>query len=157
MSNDCEVIWDLESNGLLDEVTKIWCLSYRYVEDPTEVITLTNYDNITKFIVEGPREGSVLIGHNIIGYDLKVVKKLLGVEISCKIIDTLPLSWYLNHERVIHGLDSYGEEFGVPKPKIDDWENQTLDDYIHRCEEDTLINLHLWLQLKQKLQELYNA
>lgn len=150
-----EVIFDIEADGLLDTVTKIHCLSYRFVEKPEEVFSLTLKSDIRCFIEDGPCKDSILIGHNIIGYDLKVIKKLYYVQTIVKFIDTLPLSWYLNHSRTKHGLAEYGEDFGVPKPKIDDWENQTLEEYIHRCESDTLINLKLWLQLKRKLQELY--
>ena len=151
-----EVIWDIEADGLLDTVTKIHCLSYRFVEKPEEVFTLTSKSDIRCFIEDGPCKDSILIGHNIIGYDLKAIEKILGSKTACKIIDTLPLSWHLNHSRTKHGLAEYGEDFGVPKPKIDDWENQTLEEYIHRCEEDCAINLLLWLQLKSKLQEIYN-
>lgn len=155
-----EVIFDIEADGLLDTVSKIHCLSYRFVSNPEQVTTLTDSREIQDFIYSGPDGSSeyVLIGHNIIGYDLKVIKKIYDLDTitRCNTIDTLPLSWYLNHDRVKHGLEEYGEDFGVPKPKIDDWENQTLGEYIHRCEEDTMINLKLWLQLKKKLQELYN-
>ena len=151
-----EVIFDLEADNLLHNITKIHCLSYRYVDTPDEVTTLTDYSDIKGFIVDGPCEDAVLIGHNIIGYDLPAIDKVLGVTTTCKIIDTLPLSRYLNHGRSVHGLDSYGEDFGVPKPKVTDWSEQPIEVYTHRCEEDTLINYHLWKQLKRKLQELYN-
>lgn len=150
-----EVIWDLESDGFLDNVTKIHCLSYRFVEEPDHVETLITYQGITDWFSYMQSKGHTLIGHNIIGYDLTVVKKILGVDYAGKLIDTLPLSWYLNHDRRLHGLESYGEDFGVPKPVIEDWSTQTIEDYIFRCEQDTMINLKLWLQLKQKLQEIY--
>jgi DNA polymerase III alpha subunit (gram-positive type) len=151
-----EVIFDMEADNLLDHITKFHCLSYRYVDTPDTVTTLTDYSDMKDFIVDGPCADSVLIGHSIIGYDLPAAKKILGVTTKCKIIDTLPLSWYLNHGRSVHGLDSYGEEFGVPKPKVTDWSEQPIEVYTHRCQEDTLINYHLWKQLKSKLQELYN-
>mgnify|MGYP000485658489 CR=1 FL=1 len=151
-----EVIWDLEADGLLDTVTKIHCLSYRFVEKPGEVFTLTLKSDIRCFIEDGPCRDSILIGHNIIGYDLKVIKKILDSTTNCKVIDTLPLSWYLNHSRTKHGLAEYGEDFLVPKPPISDWVDTPIEDIIHRCQEDTLIQYHLWKQLKGKLQELYN-
>jgi hypothetical protein len=156
MTTSTEVVFDLEADGLLDEVTKIHCLSYRFVDTPSIVKTLTDYRDIKSFILGDLSEDVVLIGHNIICYDLKAIKKILGVETKYKIIDTLPLSWYLNHDRLKHGLEEYGEEYGVPKPKITDWSSQTLEDYVHRCQEDTMINLKLWLQLKSKLQEIYS-
>jgi DNA polymerase III alpha subunit (gram-positive type) len=152
---DREVIFDMEADNLLDDITKIHCLSYRYVDDPSEVTTLTSYSDIRSFVVGGPCDNAVLIGHKIIEYDLPAITKVLGVETGCEIIDTLPLSWYLNFTRKKHGLDDYGEEFGVPKPKITDWSEQPIEVYVNRCQEDTLINYHLWKQLKAKLQGLY--
>lgn len=151
-----EVIWDLEADNLLDNISKIHCLSYRFVETPNEVETLVDYTSILDWFKWMEEEQHVAIGHNIIGYDFKVVEKVLNYKYSGKRIDTLPLSWYLNHDRRLHGLESYGEDFGVPKPVIDDWSTQTIEDYKHRCEEDTMINYHVWLQLKGKLQEIYN-
>lgn len=97
----------------------------------------------------------VLIGHNIILFDIPVIEKILKIKIKARLIDTLALSWYLNHNRIVHGLEAYGVEFGVPKPKVDDWLNLTPEEYAHRCKEDVKINLKLWGQLKTKLLNLY--
>lgn len=150
-----EVIFDVEADGLLDTVSKIHCLSYRFVDTPDKVTTLTNGSDIYDWISGGYSNSLLMIGHNIIGYDFKALSKILNCEPSGKFIDTLPLSWYLNHDRILHGLESYGEDYGYPKPVIDDWETQTIEDYTNRCEVDTMINLKLWLELKGKLQVLY--
>lgn len=97
----------------------------------------------------------LLIGHNIISYDIPLLEKLLDIKITARVIDTLPLSWYLNHKRVRHGLEWYGVDYGVPKPKIDDWQNLTPEEYAHRCIEDVKINTRLWNELKSKLMRLY--
>lgn len=143
-------VFDIEADGLLDEATKIHCLSYTS-PGSDEVQTLTDYDEMIDFLAEA----KILIAHNAILYDKPVLEKLLGVPVNARIIDTLALSWYLNHDRIIHGLDSYGKDYGVPKPKIDDWENLTLEEYCHRCEEDVKINQRLWSDLRQNLLNLY--
>jgi len=66
------------------------------------------------------------------------------------------LSWYLNHKRKSHGLDSFFEDYGIAKPKIDDWENLTLEEYRHRCCEDVKINKALWEDFKGRLIDLYS-
>jgi len=71
--------------------------------------------------------------------------------------DTLGLSWVLFPERVRHGLDPWGEDLGVIKPKVTDWENLTYEEYKHRCQEDVQINWLLWQKIKGKLGELYEA
>lgn len=151
-----EVIFDIEADNLLDDVTKLHCLSYRYVVDPEKVVTLTDDKDIGEWFVEAEAKDLLIIGHFIIGYDLPTIYKLLNIKYSGKLVDTLPLSYYLNYSRgPIHGLESYGEEFGVPKPKVKNWSEQHIKVYVNRCEEDTLINYHLWVQLKRKLQEIY--
>ena len=152
-----EVAWDCEADNLLDKVTKIHCLSYRYVDKYEEVFTLTTTKEIEDFFSTAKEEDYILIGHNIICYDFPALKKVLGIEWKGKKIDTLPLSWYLNHSRTKHGLGDYGEEFGVKKPVVEDWSEQPIETYTHRCQEDTLIQVKTWLQLKKKLQGLYGA
>jgi len=71
------------------------------------------------------------------------------------LVDTLALSWYLNHDRPKHGLEGYGEDYGVPKPVIKDWDSLTPEDYAHRCNEDVRINYRLWVDLQNKLRRLY--
>jgi hypothetical protein len=101
--------------------------------------------------------GNTLICHNAIRYDKAVVERILGIKVQAKIIDTLPISWYLEFDRQKHGLESWGETFGIPKPQIDDWENLTYEDYRHRCEEDVKINWMLWGRLWGKLLTLYES
>lgn len=145
-------VFDLEADGLLDEATKIHCLSYTK-PGSDEVQTLTTYEEMRSFVANA----GTLVGHNIILYDIPVLERLLKIKVRATVIDTLALSWYLNHDRVIHGLDSYGKDYGVPKPKIDDWENLTLEEYCHRCEEDVKINQRLWADLRRKLLDLYES
>jgi hypothetical protein len=102
-------------------------------------------------------KAEVLIGHNIIRFDIPVVEKLLGIKIKARLVDTLALSWYLEPERVRHGLEYYGEEFGVPKPKVTDWDGLTTEEYIHRCSEDVKINTKLWNKQWKQLLKLYGS
>lgn len=147
-------VFDIESNGLLDSVTKIHCLSFNIIEQGQSIAagTLTDYEQIKSFL----SRQEMLVGHNIIRYDIPVIEKLLGITIKSKIFDTLGVSWYLQPHRKRHGLEYYGEDFGVPKPVIEDWENQTLQDYIYRCEEDVKINSLLFKKQMSYLINLYD-
>ena len=145
------MIFDLESDGLLlNEVTKIHVLAY---SSPNGVQYTHDYDEMRRVLTEA----KLLIGHNIILYDIPVLEKILGIKIRAQLIDTLPLSWYLNHKRNVHGLEAYGEKYGVPKPKISDWKNLSQEEYAHRCVEDVKINTKLWKELKGKLLNLYDS
>ena len=65
------------------------------------------------------------------------------------------MSWYINHERGKHNLDSYGEQYGIPKPVVDDWNSLTPEEYAHRCDEDVKINVRLYKELSYKMGKLY--
>lgn len=142
-------LFDLESDGLHDEVTKIHCVVH--TNNGKDFTELTHYDDMREFFTSA----KYLIGHDIIRYDTRVAQKILGIEIKAKLYDTLPLSWYLNHDRLKHGLEGFGEDFGIPKPKIDNWKDLTTEQYLHRCKEDVKINWHLWEDLTKRLKFLY--
>ena len=144
-------VFDIETNGFLDVMTKIHVLAYQR-EDMEEPVFTHDYDEMRKFFLT---EG-VVIGHNIIRFDNPAIEKLLGIKVNCQVIDTLGLSWYLNHERDRHGLEWYGEDYGIPKPKVVDWDSLTPEDYAHRCVEDVKINMRLWKSLNYKLGKLYS-
>ena len=141
-------VFDIETDGLLDEMTKIHVLAY---SDRNEVFHIGDYDAMREFF----EEQEVLIGHNIIRFDIPAVEKILGIKIKARLIDTLALSWYLNHDRIKHGLEGYGVEYGVPKPVVKDWNNLSYEEYAHRCSEDVKINSRLWRDLDMKLNKLY--
>ena len=141
-------VFDIEADGLCP--TKIHCLS---VNTDNGVKSTSDYSDMRQFF----NNADTLIGHNIARYDLPVVRRLLGVTATARVVDTLALSWYLEPNRVKHGLASYGEEFGVPKPLIEDWEGLTTEEYIYRCEEDVKINSLLWEKQWKVLLRLYGS
>ena len=150
------VIFDIESDGLLDTVTKIHCLSYaKYVRgELVEKNTLVNYEDMRDFLFWN----KTLCGHNIVRYDVPVLKKLLNINFDKhRLIDTLALSWYLYPMKKKHGLEQWGDELGVKKPEIEDWTNLKLEDYIHRCESDVKINSLLFSKQKTYLIHIYGT
>lgn len=146
-------IFDIESDGLLEKASKIHCLSYQKFEfnNFIEKGTLTDYQAIKEFF-DGEK---VVVGHNIIGYDFPLVKKLLGVEIKNKHVDTLGLSYFLYPDRKRHGLEFWGKTVGVEKPEVEDWEDQPLEVYIKRCEEDVEINAKIFVRFFRQLASIY--
>jgi hypothetical protein len=142
-------VFDIETDGL--DSTKIHVISW--MDDQGNVQHTHDYVAMRIFLEEAP----ILIGHNIVRFDIPAVEKVLGVKISARLVDTLALSWYLNHSRSLgdHNLASYGEEYGVPKPKVEDWVGLTPEEYAHRCNEDVKINARLWRDLEIKLNKLY--
>lgn len=143
------IIFDIETNGI--NATKIHCLSYNNL-DANKKDSLTSYNDMREFLL---KPNITLIGHNVQRYDIPQLEKILGIKVTARLIDTLSLSWYIETTRTTHGLESYGEDFGVPKPEIKDWENLDIETYIHRCEEDVKINTLLWKRQHQFLKFLY--
>lgn len=146
-----EFIFDIESDGLLDTVTKIHCLSYSQADGRFSG-TIYSEEDIKNFF----SHDYLYIGHHVIGYDFKALEKIYGIKRPKYIFDTLAWSWYLFPDRGEHGLESWGEDFGVPKPKIDDWQNLAMLEYTHRCEEDVKINTKLYQLIKSKMKEIYS-
>ncbi len=145
-------IFDLEGDGVFP--TKIYCVCVnRFRGGQNESFTLTNYDDMRNFFLEE----KILIGHNIIRWDVPHVERILSIKVNAQLIDTLALSWYLYPKRSKHGLAVWGEHYGVPKPAIEDWENLPLEKYIERCTEDVKINSLLFREQIDYLIELYNG
>lgn len=147
--NKIEVVADCETDGL--DPTKIHCTT---VNDLTSgsMFSMIKYDKMREYLTN---PDMLLIGHNFYLYDLPTWEKLLNIKIKATVVDTLGLSWYLYPTRNLHGLADWGEYFGIPKPKIDDWENLSIEEYVHRCEEDVKINTKLWQKMKKDLSSLY--
>lgn len=148
-------IADLEADGLLDTITKIHCLGYSY---PTvngwEVKSTTSHSDI-KALFESD---CYIVMHNGIQYDIPALNKIYpDIEIKATIIDSLCVSWAMYDHRQKHGLGDYGEEFGVPKPVVEDWEDQPIKVYINRVEEDCKINVKVWEKQFTLLNELYDS
>ncbi len=146
-----KVVFDIEANGL--NPTKIHCLSMVDV-DTRKAQSTVDYDHMCKF---SEHQGRWYIGHNIQAYDIPALERLLKVKFYGRLVDTLALSWYLYPQRIKHGLEDWGEEFGIKKPEIDDWEGLSSEEYIHRCEQDVQINLRLWNKIWTDLLRLYGS
>lgn len=144
---------DLEGNGLLDKITRLHCAVFKNMQ--TGIWYKFTRDQ-KKELQDFLDQGMTLIMHNGIQFDRPALNKL-GVKCNNPIIDTLLLSWYLEPERPKHGLESYGKQFGVPKPPVYDWDNEPMEVYIHRCTEDVKIQEEVWLHQLAKLKEIYSG
>lgn len=148
---------DLESSGLLDQMA---------LQDNPKIHNFCSIDIATgeiklfegserEAIQDWLNEGHTFITHNCYTFDMPALE-MHGYDVSkTKWIDSLALSWYLEPTRLRHGLAEYGEEYGVPKPIIEDWETQTQEEYNHRVIEDSKIQRRLWQHQVSRLQELY--
>ena len=144
-----KIVFDIETDGLLDKLTKVHVFSWSVVGSG-EVSSTSDLSTIQEVLFKA----TTIIGHNIVGFDIPALAKF-NITTDAEIIDTLALSWYLEPNRSRHGLAHWGATVGVKKPEVEDWDNLAYEDYKHRCEEDVKINLEVWYLLERKLKRLY--
>lgn len=143
-------VFDSEGDGF--NPTKFHVLSY-YDEMEKKPVSLIHYDDMREWLTKQ----QVLVGHNVYSFDKEHLERILKIKIKAKFIDTLALSWYLFPTRNLHGLESWGNHYGIEKPHIEDWHNLPVERYVHRCEQDVLINQRLWEDCKSYLSRLYET
>lgn len=112
-------VFDLEADGLLEEATKFHVLSFHMADGKNGNIDGEDHDRFRKFFNYHIENEIPLVVHRGILFDIPLCEKLLDIDLSkLMVIDTLALSWYLNLKRKIHGLDSFLDDYGIPKPKV---------------------------------------
>lgn len=146
-------VFDIETDGLYNEVTKIHCLVAKkfFTDGTSQMYKFTDPQEIKEFV----ESQEVLIGHNIKIYDIPVLVKLLNCVVKARTIDTLPVSWYLYPQYKEHGLEEWGERLGIQKPVILDWQNLTQEEYLNRCTKDVEINSLLLFKEMDYLTRIY--
>ena len=117
---------DVEATGLLHQLVeqcdkaKLHNLCVMDIEDCNMQTFHTDTEEQRKEIQALLDKPTIFIMHNGICYDKNALKHF-GYDVSKVLfVDTLALSWYLDLNRDKHGLENYGEEFGVPNYR--DWE-----------------------------------
>jgi DNA polymerase I len=146
------LILDIESDGLLDNVTRAWCFGIQvdaYEEFNDEQNGKRPIAAALETLQNTPRN---IVGHNLIGYDLPLMEKLYGVVIPIeKVRDTQVMGRLLNPcRRRGHSLSEYGEAMGVPKGDHDDWTRYSEEMAIY-LQQDVLITSKLYEELDHRL------
>lgn len=164
------VIFDVEGNGFLDNITKLHCAATvdidsdeRRVFGPHEIPAFLDY----------LRSADLCIAHNGIRYDFPVLEKLYGFTVPFdKQCDTLVIArvirpniketdGLLNAKRLkekqppigtlfgSHSIEAWGFRLGFPKvgAGITDWSEWTQE-IQDRCVGDIEVNVRLWKFLK---------
>lgn len=143
-----KILFDIETNGLLLDVTTMWvgvtyCIEDKELlihEDPRDLV---NYLNNPSYL---------LIGHNIKGYDIPVLEKLTGIYLDNPCIDTLTLAKLVDYDKDkswSFSLDAYGERLGCPKGHHTDWTKYSpeMEEY---CIQDVRVTNRLFKYLMKQ-------
>lgn len=171
------LIFDLEGDGLRENIKNIWCLVAKDIDSNTDYeFTLYKREDKTKIVdlIELFNSAITIIGHNIIGYDIPVLKEFYNINFSNKLIhDTYVVSQLLNPDRQLpvgcppstlnpltgakdkigpHSLEAHGFRLGERKIHHHDWTKYSPE-MLERCKSDVLITEKLYYD---QLRELFN-
>jgi DNA polymerase-1 len=101
-ANEKYLVFDLESDGLYDKVTKIHCI---VIHDITANQTFSYGPDGIASALAHLATADVLIGHNIIFYDCPVLQKLHSFDCKARIIDTLICTRLIWPKEKLYDLD----------------------------------------------------
>ena len=137
-----EVVFDIETDGL--DATKIWCMVIKELNGPIHKFGPDQlYQGINLL-----QEADVLIGHNIIGFDVPVIERLYNIKLKGKIKDTLVMSRLFNPvQENGHSLKTWGYRVGFPKKEQPDTFDTYTPDMLDYCARDVRLNEMVYNQL----------
>lgn len=136
-----QYLFDVETNGYLHQATRMWIL--RVYDYTTK--TQTRFLEGDLGWVELFDKADVVIGHNILGFDLPLLLKLFKYKLPkrVKTRDTLILSQVLDYKRFGergHSLEVWGEGLGLHKIHFDRFDEYSEEMDIY-CERDVDLNV----------------
>lgn len=155
-------IADTESDGFVEEATRMWCLSSIDYEDSDDAVVHFGPDDTDRALVH-LHSADIIVGHNFLGHDLPLLKKLYDWEPKSHqiVVDTLVFSRMLNPKRPrprgytgkgLHSVEAWGYRLGRGKPDHEDWSAYSEDMKV-RCNEDAIINRLILQELERESDE----
>ena len=141
------LVFDVETDGL--DATKIWCIVAQDV-DSKEIYAYGPDKLDAGYARLDSADG--LVGHNIIGYDIPVIRKLMHKPDFAKdktIIDTLVLSRLFNPVKDGgHSLNQWGNEIGFNKLEFKEFDAYS-EEMLEYCIRDVELNTLVYYKLKE--------
>jgi len=148
------LVFDIETNGFMPEVNTIWLI---ITQDTVtgEQKQYSDHDPDLPPLSEGLKalsEAAILVGHNIIGYDLVVLKHLKDWEpnpqtiIYDSWIMSMTLRWKRGH---LHGLEGWGAFLGYPKIPFDKFSEYSKEMLTYGIR-DVALNVKVYAKLVEE-------
>ncbi len=148
-------VFDVESDGFLDEATQAWCIVVKDIE--TGRVHEWSGEEKMWLGMASLNHFDVLIGHNCIAYDFPLLKKLYGWEFKGKVVDTLLMSRLQRPNLVTpyncpnrgarpHSVEAWGYRLGRGKVAHEEWDRYSPE-MLHRCVEDVEIQHLIYKEL----------
>ena len=141
-----KLVFDIETDDL--KATKLWCIVAQDL-DSNKIYRFAPHQ--LESGLELLKSANVLLGHNIIGFDIPVIKKLTGVDLSNKkVIDTLVLSRLFNPVREGgHSLEMWGYKLNYNKIEFEDYSHYS-EEMMDYCVRDVKLNTQVYHRLIQQ-------
>jgi DNA polymerase-1 len=149
-------IADLESDGFLEEATKVWCGSFISLDGKERVSFYPDRDDYVQRMLTFMDSTDCLIFHNGFGFDFPLLKKLYNYEYKGEKKDTLVMSRLFNPKRMSpfncpnkkapHSVEAWGYRVGRGKVEHEDW-TQFSENMLKRNQEDVEIQRLVYLKL----------
>ena len=168
------LLFDIESTGLLRQGSRIHCIVARDMQSKGEALVYDQReDRSLEMGVEKLRNAAALVGHNIISYDIPLIKERYDFDFQGDVIDTLVLSRLFyphlkdkDYERKpagmpiklygSHGLEAWGHRLRCFKGdygKHDGaWETYTPE-MLDYCIQDTEVTVKLFELLMRRMKD----
>jgi len=143
-----QLVFDVETDGL--QYTRIWCVVAQDVDTgeiksfgPNEIYEAAEYLSTA----------DMLIGHNILTFDIPCIRKVLdlpGFAKGIKIRDTLVLSRLFSPDRKTgHRLGDWGSVLSYPKIDFDDYSAYSAQ-MLNYCIRDVELNTKVFKELQKE-------
>lgn len=152
-------IVDFKSGNFLEDIQTIHCIviynldtkkAYQYYD--TDQLRILGTQGIEAAVKE-LETADEIIGHNIIQFDIPVLRKLYGFKPTGRIHDTLITSRTLYPDRAGgHSLREWGDRLGYPKGDHTDFGEFSLE-LLEYCERDTRLTAAVYLRLQAERRE----
>lgn len=145
------IVLDIECNALRNP-SKIWVIVCKDLDTSSYHIFRDVHKSPEKErFLEFLSSCKLVVGHNLLGYDLPVLQDITGATARAPGVielDTLILSKLIDYPRDGHSVESYGEEFGLPKGDFSDWSKYTpeMEEY---CVRDVDITERIYKKYKK--------
>lgn len=109
-----QTIFDIETNGFYQDCTTIHCIALKRIgiDSDVQLYTQSNINDALDIL----ENSEVLIGHNIIQFDIPVLEKFYpSRKFTHNVLDTFNLSCIVFPQRQKHGLEDWGKDLGFEK------------------------------------------
>ena len=151
--------FDIETDGFLDTATKVHCIILKDI-DTKQILHLNNEEAVKKL-----EQAELIIGHNIIKFDIPVLIKFYNLKSRAKVFDTIVATRLLfpdikdqdfkhkNFPRDCigrHSLKAWGNRVGEYKEQFDtDWKEFSVG-MLEYCIQDVQVTHTLFNMIEKK-------